>query len=98
MINLTTESILSDLKGAAILIAALIIIAVIIKLAVSFFGAKKQAEGADAEKPAASPIPAGTGLKLINVDEKTAALVMAIVSHESGIPLPELVFTSIKLV
>lgn len=37
-------------------------------------------------------------LKLKNVDEKTAALIMAIVSDESGIPLQELQFKSIKAV
>ncbi len=35
-------------------------------------------------------------LKLIGVDEKTAAMIMAIVSHESGITLSELQFISIK--
>ena len=35
-------------------------------------------------------------LKLYNVDERTAAMVMAIVSDESGIPLAELCFKSIK--
>jgi len=37
-------------------------------------------------------------LKLINVDEKTAAMIMAIVSDESKIPLSELCFKSIKAV
>lgn len=37
-------------------------------------------------------------LKLFNVDEKTAAMIMAIVSHESQIPLSELIFKSIKAV
>ena len=36
-------------------------------------------------------------LKLKDVDEPTAAMVMAIVSDESGIPLSELVFKSITL-
>lgn len=36
-------------------------------------------------------------LKLKNVDEPTAAMIMAIVSDESGIPLQELRFKSIKL-
>ena len=36
-------------------------------------------------------------IKLKNVDEPTAALIMAIVSDESGIPLSELCFKSIKL-
>ena len=37
-------------------------------------------------------------IKLKNVDEQTAAMIMAIVSDESGIPLSELCFKSIKLV
>lgn len=37
-------------------------------------------------------------LKLLNVDEKTAAMIMAIVSDESHIPLSELRFKSIKAV
>lgn len=36
-------------------------------------------------------------LKLMGVDEPTAAMIMAIVSDESGIPLSELCFKSIKL-
>jgi Na+-transporting methylmalonyl-CoA/oxaloacetate decarboxylase gamma subunit len=36
-------------------------------------------------------------LKLIGVDEKTAAMIMAIVSDELKIPLNELEFKSIKL-
>lgn len=37
-------------------------------------------------------------LKLHNVDERTAAMIMAIVSDESGIPLSELCFKSIKVI
>jgi len=36
-------------------------------------------------------------LKLFGVDEKTAAMIMAIVSDESKIPIAELQFKSIKL-
>ena len=59
--------------------------------------------GKKAEKaPAAAAAPAeefssGT-LKLKGCDEKTAAMIMAIVSDNTGIPLSELVFKSIKLV
>ncbi len=35
-------------------------------------------------------------LELFNVDDKTAATIMAVVSHESGIPLDELNFKYIK--
>lgn len=38
----------------------------------------------------------GGELKLINVDERTAAMIMAIVCDQSGIPLDELCFKSIK--
>ena len=37
-------------------------------------------------------------LKLTNVDESTAAMIMAIVSDESGIPLSQLCFKSIRLI
>ena len=37
-------------------------------------------------------------LKLKDCDEKTAAMIMAIVADDTGIPLNELVFKSIKLV
>lgn len=52
--------------------------------------------------PAAAPAPAPAvtavsgDVKLIDVDEKTAACIMAIVSHETGIPLSELIFKTIK--
>ena len=36
-------------------------------------------------------------LKLFDIDERTAALVMAIVSDKSGIPLSQLRFQSIRL-
>ena len=51
--------------------------------------------------PAGVPMPAGMNqgeLELINTDEKTAAVIMAIVSDKSGIPLNRLSFKSIKLV
>ena len=67
----------------------------------------KKAGNAPSAAPAASEKPAaedpgeefssGT-LKLKGCDEKTAAMIMAIVSDNTGIPLSELVFKSIKLV
>ncbi len=56
---------------------------------------------ATAAAPAGVPMPAGMNqgeLELINTDEKTAAVIMAIVSDKSGIPLNRLSFKSIKLV
>lgn len=42
--------------------------------------------------------PWGGTLQLKNADEQTAAMIMAIVSDESGIPLSELIFKRISLV
>lgn len=60
-------------------------------------------ESAPAAPPAATPAAApavsyGTanGIQLIDVDEPTAAVVMALVSNQSGIPLERLAFRSIK--
>lgn len=47
----------------------------------------------------ASPLPENAdagSLDVYDVDEKTAAVIMAIVSNESGIPLNRLLFKSIK--
>lgn len=55
-----------------------------------------------ASAPAAAPVaaPAASaavqGIQLIDVDEPTAAIIMAIVSNESGIPLENLSFKSIR--
>ncbi|MBQ2847618.1 MAG: hypothetical protein IJE74_05120 [Clostridia bacterium] len=48
--------------------------------------------------PAAAPVayvPANS-IQLVDVDEPTAAVVMALVSNQSGIPLERLMFKSIK--
>ena len=72
-------------------------------------GKKKEAkEEASAEAPAAAaaPAPAGTplpanqsigDLTLINTTEEEAAVIMAITSDKSGIPLNRLKFNTIKL-
>ena len=52
-----------------------------------------------AAAPAVAPAPApAPQVKLEGVSEVEAACVMAIVSHETGIPLDQLVFKSIKAV
>lgn len=53
----------------------------------------------EATPSTASPLPENVGagnLVTYDVDEKTAAVIMAIVSRESGIPLNRLLFKSIK--
>ncbi|MDD7615585.1 MAG: OadG family protein [Oscillospiraceae bacterium] len=47
--------------------------------------------------PADPSAPVQPSVELINVDEQTAAIIMAIVSHRSGISLDRLAFKSIKL-
>lgn len=47
---------------------------------------------------AAASVPAQTSVDLYDVDEKSAAVIMAIVSKESGIPLNRLQFKSIKAI
>ncbi len=49
-----------------------------------------------AAAPAAEGISSGS-LDLVNTDEKTAAVIMALVSYKSGIPLNRLSFKSIRL-
>ena len=57
------------------------------------------AAAAPAAAPAPAPAPAPVPqVKLEGVSEVEAACVMAIVSHETGIPLDQLVFKSIKAV
>ena len=53
------------------------------------------AVAAPAAAPAPAPVPQ---VKLEGVSEVEAVCVMAIVSHETGIPLDQLVFKSIKAV
>lgn len=56
---------------------------------------------ATAQNASSVPMPAGMmqgELELVNTDEKTAAVIMAVVSEKSGIPLNRLSFKSIKLI
>ena len=75
--------------------------------AITKAGKKEEpAKAAPAAAPAAPAVAAAVAgeefssgtLKLKDCDEKTAAMIMAIVSDNTGIPLSELVFKSIKLV
>lgn len=53
---------------------------------------------ASASTRAAAPSAVSPQVVLEGIDETQAACVMAIVSHETGIPLDQLVFKSIKAV
>ena len=89
----------------AVLLLMYILISLSGKIIQAITSIGKKAEPANAAPAAAAPAAAapeeefssGT-LKLKVCDEKTAAMIMAIVADDTGIPLNELVFKSIKLV
>ena len=92
--------------GVLLLMYILISISGKIIEAITKAGKKEEPAKAPAAAPAAAaPVAAAPeesfssgSLKLKNCDEKTAAMIMAIVADSTGIPLEELVFKSIKLV
>ena len=98
--------------GIVILVvfAVLFIIFCLISISGKIFSSVGNAKPAATPAAPATPAPAapvavaeeeqfssGT-LKLKGCDEKTAAMIMAIVSDNTGIPLSELIFKSITLV
>lgn len=96
------ESLLVALFCWAVVFVVLIVLFVIIRafsLAINTFSKKAASspESDDAVESAEAEEEFSSGsLKLKDVDEQTAAMIMAIVSDESGIPLSELIFKSIK--
>ena len=93
--------------GVLLLMYILISISGKIIEAITKIGKKEEPEKAAPAPATAAPAVAAQGsgeefssgsLKLKGCDEKTAAMIMAIVADDSGIPLEELVFKSIKLV
>ena len=105
-----TDALATSFIGITTVICILAVIAVLIILvskvirAIEGVASKKAPEAVSAPAaaaPAGVPMPAGMNqgeLELVNTDEKTAAVIMAIVSDKSGIPLNRLSFKSIKLV
>ncbi len=102
-----TDALATSVIGISTVICILAVIAVLIILVSKVIRAfeAKTATAPAAEAPASSapagiPMPEGMNqgqLELIDTDEKTAAVIMAIVSNKSGIPLNRLSFKSIKL-
>ena len=104
-----TSDFLTALLGITVVMSTLALIAVFILLISKIIRAveskaKKDAPEAPAAAPAAPagiPMPDGMNdgeVDLVGVDEKTAAVIMAIVSQQSEIPLNRLSFKSIKLI
>lgn len=101
------ESLLVALSGIVtvfMMLAVLCLMIPVISKAVASVEGKKAAPAASAVStpaPAAPAAPAAGGtytgeIALTGCDEKTAAMVMAIVSYETGIPLDQLIFHKIK--
>ena len=95
----------------AIVFGVLLLIFICIRIFTAIFSVAEKAGSAAepaiaAETAAASAVEAASEgedfssgtLRLKGCDEKTAAMIMAIVSDNTGIPLSELVFKSITLV
>ncbi len=89
--------------GTVIAVLALIAVCVIVisKIIRTIENKGTKDKVAVADVPAAPAAPVSNELngavELIDVDEKTAAVIMAIVSNESGIDVNRLAFKSIKL-
>lgn len=104
-----TDALVTSAIGISVVMMILAVIAVIIVIlskiirAVEsgFKGATSTAEiGGTASAPAAKPMPEGMNngeVELVGTDEKTAAVIMAVVSQKTEIPLNRLSFKSIKL-
>jgi flagellar biosynthesis/type III secretory pathway M-ring protein FliF/YscJ len=101
---------LDFIKTPAFVLAVLFVIALIYTIYAKIRDGKAEkaaaAAAAPAEEkkqtPAAAPVAAAEGissgeLDLVDTDEKTAAVIMALVSYKSGIPLNRLSFKSIRL-
>lgn len=103
------DAILTSVIGIIVVMAVLAMIAVLIILVskvirkIESSVAKSEAViGSDPVAPGSAGVPMPDGMnegevELIDTDEKTAAVIMALVSHNSGIPLNRLSFKTIKL-
>lgn len=100
--EIVLENLPTALTGFVVVLCMLAIIAIAIlifsKVMAGVTGKKEKNETAPAAAPAAPAVNQVRSLDLIDVDESTAAVIMAIVSEESGIPLDRLSFKSIKKV
>lgn len=102
------DSVTISLIGLTVVFAVLIILSLLIKLQSMLLGFFEERQSkSDLERKLTAAFEAelteaaDTGwtageLKLIDVDEKTAAMIMAIISDESQIPLSQLQFKMIK--
>lgn len=104
------DAVSTSITGIIVVMIILAILAVLVLLLSKAVravesAAKKNKKSDDVPAAVAAPAASGSALPatqsagkldLVNVDDKTAAVIMAIVSNESGIPLNRLQFNSIK--
>ncbi len=108
MLLLTMKMPLSEAIAVSLIgiVTVMIILAVIAGLIILVSKAIRAIESkAVSNKPDSTPVASAAvpkqaqgQVELINTDEKTAAVIMAIVSEKSGIPLERLDFKSIRLI
>lgn len=99
------DALVTSVIGAGVVMSILALIAVLIILASKAIRAIEAKAVKKADAPVAAPVAEASPsvvavdreVELIGTDEKTAAVIMAIVSKESGIPVERLSFKSIKL-
>lgn len=97
---------LTAILGITVVMATLALIAVcilliskVIRIVESKFTKKAAPDAPEAPAPVPAPEGVNNGeVDLVGVDEKTAAVIMAIVSQQSNIPLNRLSFKSIRLI
>lgn len=102
------QALMIALSGFLVVFLMLVLLWGILVLINKAVSAMEKAVETEAPAPVAKPAPApvkaeekpqeiyGGEIALYDVDEKTAACLMAIVSDSSGIPLDQLIFKSIK--
>ncbi|MCR5523848.1 MAG: OadG family protein [Clostridia bacterium] len=100
-----SEGLLVSIMGILVVMLELALLAIFILLMAKVFKTAAKRKKADIETAVTENKPIGTPLDeknsegkldLIDVDEPTAAVIMAIVSEQSGIPLNRLSFNSIR--
>ena len=83
---------------AVVFVGLILLMAVVIIMGKAMASTNKKAQAPSAASPAAAaPAPGSAGeVKLFDVPDKEAAMIMAIVADKMGKPLNELRFKSIK--
>ena len=82
----------------AVIAMLIILVSKAIRSVEASFASKNAAQPAQSAAPVAAVAAEEPEVELIDTDEKSAAVIMAIVSQRSGIPLERLRFRSIKYI